>query len=70
MKVGVFTVILQSMSFERALDYLAGLGVQAVEIGAGAFTGTAHCDPEIWHVYAKDTSVQPWNARKKGGARH
>ncbi len=46
MKVGVFTVILQSMPFERALDYLAGLGVQAVEIGAGAFTGTAHCDPE------------------------
>ena len=45
MKVGLFTVILQSMPFEQALDYLAGLGVQTVEIGAGAFSGTAHCEP-------------------------
>jgi sugar phosphate isomerase/epimerase len=43
MKVGVFTVILNSMKFEKALDYLAGLGVQAVEIGAGALPGTDHC---------------------------
>src|SRR5262245_35872238 len=43
MKVGVFTVILASMKFEKALDYLAELGVQAVEIGAGAYPGTAHC---------------------------
>ncbi|HEX9048199.1 MAG TPA: sugar phosphate isomerase/epimerase, partial [Verrucomicrobiae bacterium] len=46
MKVGVFTVILGSMEFEQALDYLAGLGVQTVEVGAGAFCGTAHCDSE------------------------
>ncbi|MBV8142457.1 MAG: sugar phosphate isomerase/epimerase [Verrucomicrobia bacterium] len=46
MKVGVFTVILQSMPFEQTLDYLAGLGVQTVEIGTGAYTGTAHCNPE------------------------
>jgi sugar phosphate isomerase/epimerase len=46
MKVGVFTVILQSMPFEQALDYLAGLGVQTVEIGAGGYCGTAHCQTE------------------------
>jgi sugar phosphate isomerase/epimerase len=43
MKVGVFTVILQSKPLEEALDYLTGLGVQAVEIGAGGYAGTAHC---------------------------
>src|SRR5256885_9829631 len=43
MKVGVFTVILRSKPLEEALDYLAGLGVEAVEIGAGAYPGTAHC---------------------------
>lgn len=46
MKVGVYTVILNEMPFEAALDYLAGLGVQAVEIGAGAYAGTRHCDPD------------------------
>jgi sugar phosphate isomerase/epimerase len=44
MKVGVFTVILRSMSLEKALDYLAELGVETVEIGTGAYTGTDHCD--------------------------
>src|SRR6266404_249088 len=43
MKVGVFTVILRSKPLEEALDYLAGLGVQAIEIGAGGYAGTDHC---------------------------
>lgn len=43
MKVGVFSVILRSMPFEQALDYLAGMGVQMIEIGAGAYPGVDHC---------------------------
>ena len=46
MKLGVFTVILRFLPFEQALDYLAGLGVQTVELGIGAYCGTEHCDPE------------------------
>ena len=46
MKVGVFTVILGSMPFEQALDYLASTGVKTVEIGTGAYTGEAHCDAD------------------------
>jgi sugar phosphate isomerase/epimerase len=46
MKVGVFTVILNHLPLDHALDYLAGLGVQTVEIGAGALPGTNHCDPD------------------------
>jgi sugar phosphate isomerase/epimerase len=43
MKVGVFTVILGSRKLEATLDYLAGLGVQAVELGAGGYAATSHC---------------------------
>lgn len=43
MKVGVFTVILRSIKLEQVLDYLCGLGVQSVEIGAGGYAGTDHC---------------------------
>jgi sugar phosphate isomerase/epimerase len=46
MKLGVFTVILRSMPLHQALDYLAGLGVQTVEIGVGAYCGTDHCQPD------------------------
>jgi len=45
MKIGIFTNILGSLKFEEALDYCVALGVQSVEIGAGAYSATAHCDP-------------------------
>ncbi len=44
MKVGVFAAILRSITFEQVLDYFASLGVQSVEIGAGGYAGTDHCD--------------------------
>ncbi len=53
MKVGVFAVLLGAKSLEEALKYLKGLGVEAVEIGAGGFPGKAHCDPE---EFLKDDS--------------
>lgn len=46
MQLGLFLVILNSMKLEQALDYVASLGVQTVEFGAGAYAGVAHCDPE------------------------
>lgn len=45
MKIGVFTVLLGDKPFEETLDYLVDLGVQAVELGTGAYPGNAHCDP-------------------------
>ena len=44
MKIGVFTVAFGSMPFEKALDYFAGVGVGAVEIGTGNWPGNSHCD--------------------------
>ncbi|HEY5986858.1 MAG TPA: sugar phosphate isomerase/epimerase [Streptosporangiaceae bacterium] len=46
MKLGVFTVLYQKLPFERALDKLASMGAEAVEIGTGNFPGNAHCKPQ------------------------
>ncbi|MEZ5318799.1 MAG: sugar phosphate isomerase/epimerase [Vicinamibacterales bacterium] len=45
MKVGVFSVLLSDRPFEPMLDALVELGVEAVEIGTGAYPGDAHCRP-------------------------
>ncbi len=48
MKLGVLTVPLYSKSLEEALEYLSGLGVQCVELGAGGYPGSGHMDvPKI-----------------------
>ncbi|MBA3296442.1 MAG: sugar phosphate isomerase/epimerase, partial [Acidobacteria bacterium] len=44
MKIGVFAVLFGDKPFEETLDYLVELGVEAVEIGTGAYPGNAHCD--------------------------
>jgi sugar phosphate isomerase/epimerase len=45
MKLGVFTVLFQDRPLDVALDQLGKMGVQAVEIGTGAYPGNAHCNP-------------------------
>ena len=45
MRIGVFSVLFGSKPFEDTLDYLVELGLEAVEIGTGAYPGSAHCDP-------------------------
>ena len=52
MKLSVFAVLLQDKPFDKACEYLAAHGVQAVEIGCGGFPGKAHCD-------AKDFLAHP-----------
>jgi sugar phosphate isomerase/epimerase len=60
MKLGVLTVPLSSMTLEQALEYLSGLGVQTVELGAGGFPGSAHLD--VPKLLSDDNEV----ARVKG----
>lgn len=45
MKVGVFSAILSDLPLSKALEIIAGLGCQTVEIGTGAYPGDAHCKP-------------------------
>ncbi len=45
MKLGVFAVLLANKTLDEACAYLAGKGVQTIEIGCGGYPGTAHCDP-------------------------
>lgn len=46
MKLGVITALFQNMPFEAMLDRVAEMGLQAVELGTGAFPGDAHCKPQ------------------------
>jgi len=53
MDIGVMTVALGDEPLEDALEYLPGIGVDAVELGCGGFPGDDHlprrkdlsCDP-------------------------
>ena len=45
MKLGVLTVPLASRPVGEALEYLASLGVQSVELGTGGYPGNAHLNP-------------------------
>jgi sugar phosphate isomerase/epimerase len=45
MKLGVFAVLFGTKPFEATLDYLVELGLEAVEIGTGAYPGNALCNP-------------------------
>ena len=44
MKLGVFTVLFGDLPLEQVLDKVTAAGLEAVEIGAGAFPGSAHID--------------------------
>jgi sugar phosphate isomerase/epimerase len=47
MQIGVFTVLFQDQSFEKALDKAVEAGVTAVEIGAGGYPGSHHCPVDV-----------------------
>jgi len=45
MKIGSLSAAWSAQPLEEVLDFFAGAGLQAIEIGAGAYPGNAHCDP-------------------------
>ena len=47
MKLGVFTVVLADLPLTAALDRVAALGLDAVEIGTGNYPGDAHNTPDL-----------------------
>ena len=47
MKLGVLTVLYAELPLEEALDKVAAMGVDAVELGTGNYPGSSHCDPDV-----------------------
>jgi len=45
MKIGALTAAWAGQPLEEVLDFFAGAGLQAVEIGTGNFPPNSHCDP-------------------------
>lgn len=66
MKIGVFTVLFGDKPFEETLDYVVDLGLEAVEIGTGAYPGNAHCDPAA--LLRSDRNLQAFReaVRRRG----
>jgi sugar phosphate isomerase/epimerase len=61
MQLGVFSVVLQNLSFAKMLDHVSTLGLGCVEIGTGGYPGNHHCDldgllgaPERIAAYRRD----------------
>ena len=45
MKVGALSAAWSDQPLEEVLDFFAEAGLEAIEIGTGAYPGNAHCDP-------------------------
>lgn len=56
MKLGVFSVVLGSLSLEEAMKYLQDAGVEAIELGTGGFPGTAHVNAR--EIYNKADEIR------------
>ena len=68
MKIGVFAVLFGDKPFEETLDYLKELGLEAVEIGTGAYPGNAHCNPaELLKSDRQAEGVQEGDRRPRPG---
>jgi len=57
-KIGVFTAVLSDLSFPAALDHVAGLGAEAIEVGVGGYPGAHHCDTEA--LLADPGAARAW----------
>ena len=66
MKLGVLTLLFGAKPFEETLDYLKSLGVEAVELGSGAYVRSAHCPTE--ELLNDDNKLQ--RLRKAVESRH
>ncbi len=59
MRIGVFTTVLADRSFEAALEQLAALGAEAVEVGVGGYPGSHHCDAAA--LLADPAAARGWH---------
>jgi sugar phosphate isomerase/epimerase len=65
MKVGVFSFVFQALlSYDEALDWIAGVGAQAVEVGSGGYVaelGKPYCMTE--ELLANEEKLREWKQK-------
>ena len=65
MKVGVFSFVFQDLlSFDDALDWIAGVGAEAIEIGSGGYVaelGESYCKPA--ELLADESRLKVWKQK-------
>jgi sugar phosphate isomerase/epimerase len=57
-RIGVFTAVLGDRPFEAVLDRVAELGATSVEVAAGGYAGSDHCDPAA--LLADPAAARRW----------
>ena len=66
MKLGVITALYQDRTLESVLDHVAEMGLQAVELGTGAYPGDAHCKAEELLASAEKTRAFRKSVESRG----
>jgi sugar phosphate isomerase/epimerase len=65
MKVGVFSFVFQDLlSYDEALDWIAGVGAEAVEVGSGGYVaelGESYCKPA--ELLADEDRLEEWKRK-------
>ena len=60
MKLGVLTNLYGNLPLEEALKKFKDLGIESIELGAGGYPGTAHCDPE--RLLNDESAFKEWKS--------
>lgn len=60
MRIGLFTALFGDKSLDETLDIVSSLGIEAVELGAGAYPGQAHLDVDdlLAHQGSRDALLK------------
>lgn len=66
MKIGIFTALFGDKTLEETLDIVVAEGIQSVELGAGAYPGSAHLNVEKMLVDAGERSRLMKEIEKRG----
>lgn len=65
MKVGVFSFVFQDLlTYDQALDWIAGTGAEAVEVGSGGYVaelGESYCKPA--ELLADEKRIKDWQKK-------
>ncbi|MBL8087536.1 MAG: sugar phosphate isomerase/epimerase [Chthonomonas sp.] len=66
MKIGIFTALFGDKSFEQVLDTVQAEGIEAVELGAGAYPGSPHLEVDalLESKAARDRLLSELDRRK------